>query len=159
MAGAGEGHHIGMPRLLGDDLTHPQQGSFLNALGDGDQHGTGIEMWGDRPAYGADGEGGACDDHNVAASDAGGVGGDFQRLRQTGALQPGIDAAAANLGSLFLGAEPERGVVAVPAEQQRQGSAPCAGTDNSGFHAFFPFLKKSVLASVPLSSRLMFSRC
>ena len=68
VAGAGEGDDV-LAGLLSDHLTHAQMGALLQALGDGDHHGIFVNVGSHTPADGAQGEGGRCHDHQLAAPD------------------------------------------------------------------------------------------
>ena len=69
VAGAGEGDNV-LAGLLGDHLAHAHVGVLLQALGDGDHHGVAVDVRRHAPADGAQGEGGRCHDHQLAAPDA-----------------------------------------------------------------------------------------
>ena len=76
VAGAGEGDDV-LAGLLRDHLTHAQMGALLQALGDGDHHGIFVNVGSHTPADGAQGEGGRCHDHQLAAPDAIVIAADF----------------------------------------------------------------------------------
>ena len=76
VAGAGESDNV-LAGLLGDHLTHAQMGALLQALGDGDHHGIFVNVGSHAPADGAQGEGGRCHDHQLAALDAIVIAADF----------------------------------------------------------------------------------
>ena len=76
MAGAGEGDDV-LAGLLGDHLAHAHVGVLLQTLGDGDHHGIFVNVGSHTPADGAQGEGGCCHDHQLAAPDAIVIAADF----------------------------------------------------------------------------------
>ena len=76
VAGAGEGDDV-LAGLLSDHLTHAQMGVLLQAFGDGDHHGVLVNIRSHTPADGAQGEGGRCHDHQLAAPDAIVIAADF----------------------------------------------------------------------------------
>ena len=76
MAGAGESDNV-LAGLLGDHLAHAHVGVLLQALGNGDHHGVTVDVRRHAPADGAQREGGACHDHQLAAPDAIVIAADF----------------------------------------------------------------------------------
>ena len=155
---AGEHHHV-LAGLLRDDLAHAQMGAGFQTLGDGHHDGVLVDVRGHAAAYTAQGEGGAGHDHQLCPRSAGVVAADFQTLGQHGAREPRVAAGDLHFGNQVFVVGPHGYIVSVLTQADGKGGAPCAASDDSSLHCFFPFPNRLVFRSSPLIRRRMLLRC